>query len=248
MFQEVGLSRNEISAISSRPFSPKSSRRLARGESVKISSFGSFTVRDKGQRVGRNPKTGQEVPILPRRVLVFRASNVLKSLINGRRRSLRASQYGGDEDGRIGSAAERRVEKSAQAFRTISEVAAELDVPQHVLRFWESKFTQVRPLKRGGGRRYYRPEDIDLLRRIRALLYDDGYTIKGVQRLLKEGRGRLPQQRLDIAAESALGEPAHRVGSRRGDGAARPAAVAAHRPAAVDHYAARGDARPAQAP
>ena len=90
---------------------------------------------------------------------------------------------------------ERRLEKSAQAFRTISEVATELDVPQHVLRFWESKFSQVRPLKRGGGRRYYRPEDIDLLRRIRSLLYDDGYTIKGVQRLLKEGRGRLPAQR-----------------------------------------------------
>jgi DNA-binding transcriptional MerR regulator len=100
---------------------------------------------------------------------------------------------------------ERRVEKSAQAFRTISEVATELDVPQHVLRFWESKFSQVRPLKRGGGRRYYRPEDIDLLRRIRTLLYDDGYTIKGVQRLLKESRGRLAQpQRLDLAAESAL--------------------------------------------
>jgi DNA-binding transcriptional MerR regulator len=102
-------------------------------------------------------------------------------------------------------AVERRNEKSAQAFRTISEVATELDVPQHVLRFWESKFSQVRPLKRGGGRRYYRPEDIDLLRRIRSLLYDDGYTIKGVQRLLKEGRGRLPQQqRLESAAESAL--------------------------------------------
>src|SRR5687768_4196825 len=101
-------------------------------------------------------------------------------------------------------AIDRRIEKSAQAFRTISEVATELDVPQHVLRFWESKFSQVRPLKRGGGRRYYRPEDIDLLRRIRTLLYDDGYTIKGVQRLLKEGRGRLPPQRLDVAAESAL--------------------------------------------
>ncbi|MBL8673469.1 MAG: MerR family transcriptional regulator [Rhodospirillales bacterium] len=86
---------------------------------------------------------------------------------------------------------DRRMEKSAHAFRTISEVATELDVPQHVLRFWESKFNQVRPLKRGGGRRYYRPEDIDLLRRIRSLLYDDGYTIKGVQRLLKEARGRL---------------------------------------------------------
>ncbi len=88
-------------------------------------------------------------------------------------------------------APDRRNEKSAQAFRTISEVADELDVPQHVLRFWESKFTQVRPLKRGGGRRYYRPEDVDLLRRIRGLLYDEGYTIKGVQRLLRENRGRL---------------------------------------------------------
>jgi DNA-binding transcriptional MerR regulator len=77
--------------------------------------------------------------------------------------------------------------KSAAAFRTISEVSEELDVPQHVLRFWETKFSQVRPLKRGGGRRYYRPEDIDLLRRIRKLLYTDGFTIKGVQKLLREG-------------------------------------------------------------
>lgn len=85
----------------------------------------------------------------------------------------------------------RRGTKSASAFRTISEVANELEVPQHVLRFWESKFSQVRPLKRGGGRRYYRPEDVELLRRIRALLYDDGYTIKGVQKLLREN-GRRP--------------------------------------------------------
>src|SRR5262249_39921319 len=80
----------------------------------------------------------------------------------------------------------RRPAKSAAAFRTISEVAQELEVPQHVLRFWESKFNQIRPLKRGGGRRYYRPEDVALLRRIRQCLYDDGYTIKGVQRLLRE--------------------------------------------------------------
>ena len=77
--------------------------------------------------------------------------------------------------------------KSASAFRTISEVAEELDVPQHVLRFWESKFSTVRPLKRGGGRRYYRPEDVELIRQIRNLLYSDGYTIKGVQRLMREG-------------------------------------------------------------
>ena len=81
----------------------------------------------------------------------------------------------------------RRIEKSPSAFRTISEVAEELDVPQHVLRFWETKFPQVRPLKRGGGRRYYRPEDVEMLRRIRSLLYQEGYTIKGVQRLLREG-------------------------------------------------------------
>jgi len=79
--------------------------------------------------------------------------------------------------------------KSATAFRTISEVSTELDVPQHVLRFWETKFPQIRPLKRGGGRRYYRPEDVELLRRIQSLLYKEGYTIKGVQRLLREARG-----------------------------------------------------------
>ena len=86
-------------------------------------------------------------------------------------------------------AARQRV-KSAAAFRTISEVSTDLDVPQHVLRFWESKFTPVRPLKRGGGRRYYRPEDVDLLRRIRNLLYTDGYTIKGAQRLLRNSQGK----------------------------------------------------------
>ncbi|MEM9028905.1 MAG: MerR family transcriptional regulator [Pseudomonadota bacterium] len=76
--------------------------------------------------------------------------------------------------------------KSEGAFRTISEVAAELQVPKHVLRFWELKFPQVRPMKRGGGRRYYRPEDARLLRGIRSLLYRDGYTIKGVQKILRE--------------------------------------------------------------
>ena len=99
-------------------------------------------------------------------------------------------------------AARQRV-KSAAAFRTISEVSADLDVPQHVLRFWESKFTPVRPLKRGGGRRYYRPEDVDLLRRIRNLLYTDGYTIKGVQRLLREGHGKLEPETVGAGAGTA---------------------------------------------
>ncbi|ALA18746.1 MULTISPECIES: MerR family transcriptional regulator [unclassified Chelatococcus] len=78
------------------------------------------------------------------------------------------------------------MDKGPDAFRTISEVAEDLDLPQHVLRFWETRFSQIKPLKRGGGRRYYRPDDVDLLRGIRHLLYGEGYTIKGVQRILKE--------------------------------------------------------------
>jgi DNA-binding transcriptional MerR regulator len=93
-----------------------------------------------------------------------------------------------------------RLKKAPNAFRTISEVADELHIPQHVLRFWETKFPQVRPLKRGGGRRYYRPDDISLLRRIADLLYTQGYTIKGVQRLLREGGGQLSD---DIPPPSA---------------------------------------------
>lgn len=85
------------------------------------------------------------------------------------------------------------MDKDAEAFRTISEVGEELDLPQHVLRFWETRFPQIRPVKRGGGRRYYRPEDCDLLRGIKHLLYGEGYTIKGVQRILKDEGPRTVQ-------------------------------------------------------
>ncbi len=105
-----------------------------------------------------------------------------------------------------GGEGSRRGTKSAAAFRTISEVAGSLDIPQHVLRFWESKFSQIKPLKRGGGRRYYRPDDIVLLQRIKALLYDDGYTIKGVQKLLREG-----------ALKASCEDPAAGPGAPRGD-------------------------------
>lgn len=101
-----------------------------------------------------------------------------------------------------------RGSKSAGAFRTISEVADELDVAQHVLRFWESKFPQVRPLKRGGGRRYYRPEDVDLLRRIRSLLYEEGYTIKGAQKLLKGQRRPTTRQKTEDDSRLATGSMA----------------------------------------
>ena len=117
-----------------------------------------------------------------------------------------------------------RPPKSAAAFRTISEVATELDVAQHVLRFWESKFPQVRPLKRGGGRRYYRPEDIDLLRQIRSLLYDEGYTIKGAQKLLK-GHKRPPATTRSTSrrpAERRARAPAARAAARRAGDAPPP--------------------------
>ncbi len=96
-------------------------------------------------------------------------------------------------------------EKSTEAFRTISEVADELDLPQHVLRFWETRFGQIRPLKRGGGRRYYRPGDVELLRSIRHFLYGEGYTIKGVQRILKE---QGPRALIAMRRGGAPGAPA----------------------------------------
>tara|TARA_B100001123_G_C14820201_1_gene831866 strand:+ start:139 stop:576 length:438 start_codon:yes stop_codon:yes gene_type:complete len=100
--------------------------------------------------------------------------------------------------------------KSSQAFRTISEVASILDMPQHVLRFWETKFEEVKPLKRGGGRRYYRPDDIELLSVIRKLLYEDGYTIKGVQKLFREGDSKLikksPQEIRPLKRTKVLNE------------------------------------------
>ena len=99
--------------------------------------------------------------------------------------------------------APRRPAKSAEAFRTISEVAGDLEVPQHVLRFWESKFPQIKPLKRAGGRRYYRPDDVALLRRIRQCLYDQGYTIKGVQKLLREGALRAGERGSIVAPTTA---------------------------------------------
>ena len=102
---------------------------------------------------------------------------------------------------------EQRKRKSVNAFRTISEVSEVLNVPQHVLRFWETKFSQIKPMKRGGGRRYYRPEDIVLLRGVRELLYEDGYTIKGVQKLLREGGAKVLQDRAQGTAPEAVTDP-----------------------------------------
>jgi len=121
-----------------------------------------------------------------------------------------------------------RAPKSDGAFRTISEVAAELNVPQHVLRFWETKFSQVRPLKRGGGRRYYRPEDVVLLKRIRGLLYTDGMTIKGVQKLLRESGAKV-EMRAEEAREQPVTARAGELGFAREDAAALLAELTAMR-------------------
>jgi DNA-binding transcriptional MerR regulator len=109
--------------------------------------------------------------------------------------------------------------KSADAFRTIGEVAGELGIPKHVLRFWEGRFPQIRPMKRGGGRRYYRPEDMELLRGIRTLLHSDGYTIKGVQKILREhgvDQVKAAAARLESARAQDAGASTGRIVRKRG--------------------------------
>lgn len=123
------------------------------------------------------------------------------------------------------------LEKSPDAFRTISEAAEELTVPQHVLRFWETRFTQIKPMKRAGGRRYYRPADIELLKGIHTLLYSQGYTIRGVQRILKEeggvyvvgiGKGEVMPRKGDAAREGAPPPGTAKVAPRFGKAATKP--------------------------
>jgi DNA-binding transcriptional MerR regulator len=123
--------------------------------------------------------------------------------------------------------------KSPDAFRTISEVAEDLDIPQHVLRFWETRFSQIKPLKRGGGRRYYRPDDVALLKGIRRLLYGEGYTIKGLQRILKEQGPRHVQA---IGRGGPIGPPPTEAGgpSSRPPGEAVPQQPRAQVPPGLD--------------
>ena len=104
------------------------------------------------------------------------------------------------------------MDKAPDAFRTISEVADDLDIPQHVLRFWETRFAQIKPMKRSGGRRYYRPDDVDLLRGIRRLLYGEGYTIRGVQRILKEHGIKAVQGVADQSAAVSFGAIEEAIG------------------------------------
>jgi len=165
LHREVGLSRADAARLVEQVLGHMCEA-LAQGQNVKISGFGSFILRDKGERVGRNPKTGVEVPIAPRRVLTFRASQMMRDRI-----------------------------VSAGALWTIGELAEDIGRPQHILRYWETRFPQLRPLTRAGNRRYYRPDDVALVRRIHSLLTEQGYTIRGVQKLLaaeRLGRAKPP--------------------------------------------------------
>jgi DNA-binding transcriptional MerR regulator len=110
------------------------------------------------------------------------------------------------------------LDKAPDAFRTISEVADDLDIPQHVLRFWETRFAQIKPMKRSGGRRYYRPDDVDLLKGIRRLLYGEGYTIRGVQRILKEHGIKSVQGLADSSAAVSFGAIEEAVGQSLAEG------------------------------
>jgi DNA-binding transcriptional MerR regulator len=128
------------------------------------------------------------------------------------------------------------MDKSPDAFRTISEAAEELNVPQHVLRFWETRFTQIKPMKRAGGRRYYRPADVEMLKGIRGLLYNEGYTIRGVQKIFKEdgiayvagvGRGEIAPRKREAELEGAPPPGQAKAAPRIVKGAKGPAAAAA---------------------
>lgn len=169
--EEVGLSRQECSSLVERTLE-LIVEALEKGDTVKLSGFGVFQVREKRARMGRNPKTGEPAAINPRRVISFRASQIMKSRVHDA--VVEADSLG----------QERR------RFRTISEAAEEVGAPQHVLRFWETKFSFVTPVKRAGGRRFYRPQDIAVLKAVRRLLHEDGLTIRGVQRLHKEQGSR----------------------------------------------------------
>jgi DNA-binding transcriptional MerR regulator len=144
------------------------------------------------------------------------------------------------------------VDKAPDAFRTISEVADELDIPQHVLRFWESRFPQIRPMKRAGGRRYYRPDDVDLLRGIRHLLYGEGYTIRGVQRILREQGPKFVQAVWQPGAAQPVAlpddEPAEAPEQLAPDEAARTLFGLLRAPSAQDAAPAVGESQPAAAP
>ena len=145
---------------------------------MKFSGFGNFQLREKPQRPGRNPKTGEEIPITARRVVTFHASQKLKAMVE-------AANHG-----RAQATKSELPPIPAKRYFTIGEVSDLCAVKPHVLRYWEQEFTQLKPVKRRGNRRYYQHHEVLLIRRIRDLLYEQGFTINGARHRLEYGCGR----------------------------------------------------------
>ena len=173
---------------------------LEAGEGVKLSGFGNFQLRDKPQRPGRNPKTGEEIPITARRVVTFHASQKLKAMVD--------KNYHGREL-EPDSSKPNLPPIPAKRYFTIGEVSELCGVKPHVLRYWEQEFTQLKPVKRRGNRRYYQHHEVLLIRRIRQLLYEEGFTISGAR------------HRLDQAAQRGAGQERRRCQGQRGARCAR---------------------------
>ncbi len=174
MFDKVGLNKREAKDMVE-AFFEEVRTALETGDSVKLSGFGNFQLRDKPQRPGRNPKTGEEIPITARRVVTFHASQKLKAAVE----ATRAWQQ----------PASREIELPpipAKRYFTIGEVSELCGVKPHVLRYWEQEFTQLKPVKRRGNRRYYQHHEVLLVRRIRELLYEEGFTISGARNRLDD--------------------------------------------------------------
>jgi DNA-binding transcriptional MerR regulator/nucleoid DNA-binding protein len=184
--EEVGFTRQDCAELVERTLELVAEA-LEDGRDSQTVRFRRLPGARQARPDGRNPKTGEPAEIEPRRVIGFRAS----------------PRDEGAGRPRLAVRAASALAKGPQAFRTISEAAEELGVPQHVLRFWETKFSFIRPMKRAGGRRFYRPQDIAVLAGVRRLLHGEGYTIKGVQRLHREQGMR----RLVSAGEKARGSP-----------------------------------------
>jgi integration host factor subunit alpha len=171
LFEKVGLNKREAKDMVE-AFFDEVRTSLESGDSVKLSGFGNFQLREKPQRPGRNPKTGEEIPITARRVVTFHASQKLKAAVEAHPRVNNPQPI------------------PAKRYFTIGEVSDLCGVKPHVLRYWEQEFTQLRPVKRRGNRRYYQHHEVLLVRRIRELLYQEGFTISGARNRLEDGPGR----------------------------------------------------------
>ena len=173
LFEKVGFNKREAKDMVE-SFFEEVRMALENGKGVKLSGFGNFQLRDKPQRPGRNPKTGEEIPITARRVVTFHASQKLKAMVS--RTTMEASH----------SPRAQLPPIPAKRYFTIGEVSELCGVKPHVLRYWEQEFTQLKPVKRRGNRRYYQHHEVLLIRRIRELLYDQGFTISGARNRLDE--------------------------------------------------------------